>query len=53
MSGEISASFVAIWRDPRARSAKGKGFCSAVNQLDFANTTWRTSIFPDRNPASQ
>src|SRR5665647_85353 len=23
------------------------------HQRDFANTTWRTSIFPDRNPASQ
>jgi hypothetical protein len=43
--------------DPRARKAKVEAgllpIFGPARYFDFANTTWRTSIFPDRNPASQ
>ena len=38
---------------PRERTSRRACADSRTAYAGFANTTWRTSIFPDRNPASQ
>ena len=56
MSGKIASLLPILATTLERDGSKWKPVlccCSQGSYLGFANTTWRTSIFPDRNPASQ
>ena len=52
MSMEIPVCFLDAG-EPRGAAGAHKPTAGRGSYPDFANTTCRTSIFPDRNPASQ